>query len=98
MGRENGMKIVQGLTALALLAGTAGADAAEPEVVDGPGADPSCFAPWSQDTKYLQWPAKEGPYRIAIVNGFVGNLWRIQMIKTAKAFAEDPLMKDKIKE
>jgi ribose transport system substrate-binding protein len=92
------MKIVQGLTALALLAGTAGAAWAEPEVVSGPGADPSCFAPWSGETKHLQWPAKEGPYRIAIVNGFVGNLWRIQMIKTAKAFAEDPSMKDKIKE
>ena len=33
-----------------------------------------------------------------MVNGFVGNIWRIQMIKTAKAFAEDPAIKDKIKE
>lgn len=71
---------------------------AGPEVVDGPGADPACFAPWSADTKYLQWPAQEGPYRIAVVNGFVGNTWRIQMIKTAKAFAEDPAIKDKIAE
>jgi ribose transport system substrate-binding protein len=92
------MRVVQGLTALALLAGTAGATWAGPEVVSGPGADPSCFAPWSGDIKYLQWPAKEGPYRIAVVNGFVGNTWRIQMIKTAKAFAEDPAVKDKIKE
>jgi ribose transport system substrate-binding protein len=92
------MRVVEGLTALALLAGTAGVAWAGPEVVSGPGADPSCFAPWSSDTKYLQWPAKEGPYRIAVVNGFVGNTWRIQMIKTAKAFAEDPAVKDKIKE
>ena len=71
---------------------------AGPEIVDGPGAEPECFAPWDADTKYMQWPAKEGPYRIAIANGFVGNTWRIQMIKTAKAFAEDPAIADKIAE
>lgn len=71
---------------------------AGPETVSGPGADPACFAPWDADTKYLQWPAQEGPFRIAVVNGFVGNTWRIQMIKTAKAFAEDPAIKDKIAE
>ena len=71
---------------------------AGPEVLSGPGADPTCFAPWSGETKYMQWPAQEGPYRIAVVNGFVGNTWRIQMIKTAKAFAEDPAIKDKIAE
>ncbi len=71
---------------------------AGPSTVSGPGADPSCFAPWSASTKYMKWDAKPGPYRIAIVNGFVGNTWRIQMIKTAKAFAQDPSMKDKIKE
>ena len=85
-----------GAALTALLAGTAAF--AGPEVVQGPGADPECFAPWSAETAYLQWPAKEGPYRIAIVNGFVGNIWRIQMIKTAKAYAEDPAVKDKIKE
>ncbi|MBL8594831.1 MAG: ABC transporter substrate-binding protein [Devosia sp.] len=71
---------------------------AGPKVVSGPGADPTCFAPWSAETKYFQWEAKPGPYRIAVVNGYVGNTWRIQMIKTAKAFAEDPAIKDKIKE
>ena len=71
---------------------------AGPEVVSGPGADPSCFVPWDASTKYLQWEAKPGPYRIAVVNGFVGNTWRIQMIKTAKAFAEDPAIADKIAE
>ena len=71
---------------------------AGPEIVSGPGADPACFAPWNADTKYMQWPAAEGPFRIAVVNGFVGNTWRIQMIKTAKAFAEDPAVKDKIAE
>jgi ribose transport system substrate-binding protein len=85
-------------TALALVAGSGGMALAGPEVVAGPGADPACFAPWSAETTYFQWPAREGPYKIAIVNGFVGNTWRIQMIKTAKAFAEDPAIKDKIAE
>jgi ribose transport system substrate-binding protein len=93
------MKLKLGLaTLLATAAITAGTAFAGPEIVAGPGADPACFAPWSADTKYMQWAAREGPYRIAIVNGFVGNTWRIQMIKTAKAFAEDPSMKDKIAE
>jgi ribose transport system substrate-binding protein len=71
---------------------------AGPEIVAGPGVDPGCFAPWAAETKYFQWPAQEGPYKVAVVNGFVGNGWRIQMIKTAKAFAEDPAMKGKIAE
>jgi ribose transport system substrate-binding protein len=71
---------------------------AGPEIVSGPGVDPGCFAPWSETTKYMKWEAKPGPYKLAIVNGFVGNTWRIQMIKTAKAYAEDPAIKDKIKE
>ncbi len=92
------MKTIHGLTALAVLAMTAAPALAGPEIVSGPGADPECFKPWSDDTAYMQWPAKEGPYRIAVVNGFVGNTWRIQMIKTAKAYAEDPAVKDKIAE
>jgi len=81
----------------ALLASTS-LTMAGPEVVAGPGHDPACFAPWTAETKHFQWAAQEGPYRIAIVNGFVGNTWRIQMIQTAKAFAEDPAIKDKIAE
>ena len=62
---------------------------AGPKIVSGPGANPECFKPWS-DTKFFQWAKKPGPYKIALVNGFVGNTWRIQMVKTAKAFAEQP--------
>ena len=83
---------------LGLLVSAGAARADGPEVVSGPGYNPECFAPWSADTKYFKWPAKEGPYRIALVNGFVGNTWRIQMIQTAKAFAEQPGIKEKIKE
>jgi len=71
---------------------------AAPKSVAGPGPDPNCFKPWSAQTKYMQWDKKPGPYRIAVVNGFVGNTWRIQMIQTAKAFAEQAGIKEKIKE
>src|SRR5262245_30056018 len=68
--------------AAALVAGSA--LAAGPNVVSGPGENPGCFKPWDASTKYFQWPAKKGPYRLALANGFVGNTWRIQMIKMAK--------------
>jgi ribose transport system substrate-binding protein len=84
--------------ALGALALSAGVAHAKPEVVQGPGYLPSCFAPWSADTKHFKWEAKPGPYRIALVNGFVGNTWRIQMIQTAKAFVETPGIKEQIKE
>jgi len=73
---------------LAIGFGAALAHAAGPEVVEGPGAMPECFAPYSADTKYFKFEAKEPPYRIALANGFVGNTWRIQMIKTLKAYSE----------
>jgi ribose transport system substrate-binding protein len=76
----------------------AGAANAKPEIVQGPGYEPQCFKPWSAETKYFQWSKKEGPYRIALVNGFVGNTWRIQMIQTAKTFVETAGIKENIKE
>jgi ribose transport system substrate-binding protein len=72
--------------------------AAGPAIVDGPGADPACFKPLSADTQYFQWPAKPGPYRIALVNGFIANDWRVQMIRVAKAYAEQPEVAKDIKE
>jgi len=71
---------------------------AGPKVVSGPGASPECFAPWNKDTTYFQWNKKEGPYRVAVVNGFVGNTWRIQMIQTAKAYVAQDDVKSQIKE
>jgi len=68
------------------------------KVVSGPSADPQCFAPWSDKTKFLQWDKKPGPYRIALANGFIANTWRIQMIKTAKAYAALPEVAAKVKE
>jgi ribose transport system substrate-binding protein len=75
------------LAAAAVAIGSA-AYAAGPAVGDGPGGDPACFKPLKADTKYFQWPAKPGPYRIALANGFIANDWRVQMIKVAKAYAE----------
>jgi ribose transport system substrate-binding protein len=72
--------------------------AAGPEVVQGPGADPECYKPWTKTTKYFQFKKKKGPYRIALDNGFIGNTWRIQMIKTAKAYADQPSVKANLKE
>jgi len=71
---------------------------AGPQVVDGPGYDPECFAPWSDDTAFFQWEKHEAPYKIALVNGFVGNTWRIQMMQTAKAFVETPEIASQISE
>ncbi|MEO9650210.1 MAG: sugar ABC transporter substrate-binding protein [Roseobacter sp.] len=71
---------------------------AGPDIVSGPGHDPACFAPWNDDIKYMQWEPREGPHKIAVVNGFVGNTWRIQMIQTAKAFSEQPEIAERIEE
>ena len=82
----------------ALLAFQTVAMAAGPEVVSGPSAEPDCFAPWAADTKFFKFPAKKGPYRIALANGYIANTWRIQMIQTAKAYAAQPDVAAKLKE
>lgn len=71
---------------------------AGPEIVTGPGHDPTCFAPWNDEIKYMQWEPRDGPHKIAVVNGFVGNTWRIQMIQTAKAFSEQPEIASQIED
>ncbi|MFO1144131.1 MAG: sugar ABC transporter substrate-binding protein [Amaricoccus sp.] len=86
------------LAGAALLALIGGAAFAEPEVVSGPAVDPGCYAPWSDQTKFFKFPKKEGPYRIALANGFIANTWRIQMIQTAKAYAAKPEVAAKLKE
>src|SRR6201985_877945 len=86
-----------GLACVGLLISSVGA-LAGPKIVSGPSADPACFKPWSHQTKFFQGDKKPGPYKIALVNGFVGNTWRIQMVKTAKAFAAQPGIKENIKE
>src|SRR5580658_1284033 len=88
--------LVYGFALAAILAATPAL--AERKTVPGPSADPKCFAPWADNTKFFQFDKKPGPYRIALANGFIANTWRIQMIKTAKAYAEQPEVKAKLKE
>jgi ribose transport system substrate-binding protein len=90
--------LVSAIVATGVACATTGAALAGPKVVSGPGYLPECFKPWNDKTTFFQWDKKEGPYRIALVNGFVGNTWRIQMVQTAKAFVEKPGIKEKIKE
>jgi ribose transport system substrate-binding protein len=85
-------------TFAALLALNVSAWAAGPEIVSGPPSDQKCYVPWSSSIKFFKYPAKPGPYRIALANGYIANLWRIQMIKTAKAYAAQPDVKAKLKE
>ena len=96
--RRSGLQRALKLLAATAISTTLATSAIAQEVVAGPGAEPECFAPWTPETKYFQYPKKEGPYRIALANGFIGNTWRIQMIKTAKAYAEQPDVKAKLKE
>src|SRR6202047_611958 len=60
--------------------------------------EPDCFKPYKSETKTLQYPAKKPPYRVALANGYVGNTWRIEMVKCLQAYAEDPEIKPFIKE
>ncbi|MGD1884896.1 MAG: sugar ABC transporter substrate-binding protein [Paracoccaceae bacterium] len=82
------MKTLFLTTALAVAsAGVAFADTYRPE----------CFAP-APDTSTISYDAKDGPYKLAFVNGFAGNDWRIQAIQSAKAWAARPENAEKIDE
>lgn len=80
--------------ALICSAGAAGAF----EVVKGPASDPECMVPWSADTMFYQFSGKQGPYRIALANGYDANTWRVQMLQTAKAYAAQAETAAKLKE
>jgi ribose transport system substrate-binding protein len=100
MKTASALRHVASVAAVAAAAMTFGAvaRAAGPEVVVGPSADTKCFAPWTAQTKFFKYPAKKGPYRIALANGYIANTWRIQMIQTAKAYAAQPDVAAKLKE
>ena len=84
--------------ATAAMALCASAAFAQASIVSGPPSDPTCMVPWKTDTKFIKYPKKSGPYRIALVNGYIANTWRIQMIKTAKAYTAQPAVAAKLKE
>ncbi|MEP0521884.1 MAG: sugar ABC transporter substrate-binding protein [Hyphomicrobiales bacterium] len=56
---------------------------------------PECFAP-APGTSTKSYDAKDGPYKLAFVNGFAGNDWRIQAIQSAKAWSNRSENKEKI--
>jgi ribose transport system substrate-binding protein len=87
-----------GLAIAALMLSTAGVAMADPAVVAGPSAEPDCYVPWDASTEFLQYPAKTGPFRVALANGYIANTWRIQMIQTAKAYAAQPDVAAKLSE
>jgi ribose transport system substrate-binding protein len=60
---------------------------------------PECFASWDANTKPLSVvKPRSGPYRIALVNGFAGNDWRIQMMRAAESYVKRADVGPKIKE
>lgn len=60
---------------------------------------PECLAAWDAETPVLSSvKAHDGPYRIALVNGFAGNDWRIQMIRAAESYVKRPEVASKISE
>jgi ribose transport system substrate-binding protein len=71
---------------------------ADPEIVAGPSDDATCYVPWADDTQFFKYPAKTGPFRVALANGYIANTWRIQMIQTAKAYAAQADVAAKLKE
>ena len=94
------MHCATGIGAALLLSCAWGATALAdgPQIVAGPASDVKCYVPTSADTKFFQYPAKKGPFRIALANGYIANTWRIQMVQTAKAYAAQPEVAAQLKE
>src|SRR5690606_6182506 len=96
---EETMKFVTATSAaLAALLMTTAVAVAEPAIVSGPAEDAQCYVPWDDTVQFFQYPAKSGPFRIALANGYIANTWRIQMIQTAKAYAAQPDVAAKLSE
>ena len=62
-----GRRALTAIGALSLLCSVSTmALAGGPDIVAGPSAEPNCYVPWSAQTKFFKYPAKPGPYRIAL--------------------------------
>jgi len=92
------LNLAVGAAAATLMAFAATPASADPEIVSGPSDDAQCYVPWAADTQYFKYPAKTGPFRVALANGYIANTWRIQMIQTAKAYAAQSDVAAKLKE
>lgn len=51
---------------------------------------PSCYQAGEGIETTVSYEQRDGPYRIALVNGHTGIPWREQMIKTTRAWADRP--------
>ena len=92
------LRLSLGVAAAICAASIAANAVAAPQVVSGPSGDAKCYVPWTDSTKFFKFPKKAGPYRVALANGYIANSWRIQMIKTAKAYAAQPEVAKQLKE
>src|SRR5919107_430961 len=50
----------------------------------------ACYQPFGDAQPVQYEKLAEPPYNIALSNSYIGNVWRTQMIKMAKAYAESP--------
>jgi len=50
----------------------------------------ACYQPFPGATTAQYEKVADPPYNIALSNSYIGNVWRTQMIKMAKAYAESP--------
>jgi len=58
----------------------------------------ACYKPWPGTSEMFTWKKKNGPYRIALSNSYIGNVWRTEMIKIAKAYVNLPDIKKNVSE
>jgi ribose transport system substrate-binding protein len=95
-----------GLTLAACGAQAPAAAPAAPAATSAPAAAPvaaafdaaKCYVPTPGTSGTIKFDAKPGPYKIALSNSYIGNVWRTQMIKMAKAYVELPEIKPDIAE
>lgn len=59
---------------------------------------PECFSAAPDNAKVIKYEKRDGPYKIAFVNGFAGNDWRVTAIQGAKAWAAREENKAKLSE
>ncbi|WP_029009266.1 sugar ABC transporter substrate-binding protein [Azospirillum halopraeferens] len=51
---------------------------------------PECYTPAAGSERVIRVEPRRGPYRIAVANGHTGIPWRMQMIRSVKAWAAKP--------
>ena len=77
-----------GLSGVGRLGSTAWAQESTPAAS---GFDPeACYQPFAGAETVQYEKLADPPYNIALSNSYIGNVWRTQMIKMAKAYAETP--------